>query len=226
MGRGIEGETIKTSLDGLIHKLDYCQLAVDLLVWLRIVNLGTSVIMDVKLSKPLKLSHAFYVGRLAHLCLSYHDPFLTDLPNHNALPADVSQLQSIAVNNPVCDLELHPPILLEYGNTPQGETSNQQKNYGNHYGSEDQRGFIVIERRLAEFLRPALQFFLVATALAINYTLIDRLHLRQYFTVTFYVPLNMVIVTYCGSAVRYLPLDGSVKVFKSTLELNNILPFN
>jgi hypothetical protein len=118
MGGGVGGKTVKTSLDTFIHKLDNCQFTVGLVVWLRILALRASLIMDVKLCKLLKLCHVFNVGRLAYLCLSHHDPFLTDLSNDNALPADVSQLQYIAVDNPVCDLQLLHPILLEYGNTP------------------------------------------------------------------------------------------------------------
>ena len=118
MGGLIGGKTVKTSLNAFIHKLDKGQLAVWLVVWLRILIVGASLIMNVKLCKLLKLCHVLYVGRLAYLCLSHHDPFLTDLPNHNALPADVSQLQYIAVDYPVRDLQLLHPILLEYGNTP------------------------------------------------------------------------------------------------------------
>ena len=140
--------------------------------------------MDVKPCKLLKLCDVLYVSRLAHLSLSHHDSFLSDLSNDNTLPADVSQLQYIAVDNPVSDLQFLHPILLEDGKTPESEPSNQQEDDGNQYGDEHEGGFIVFEHRLAEFLCSALKLLLVATERAINYTLIDKLHLRQYFIVT------------------------------------------
>jgi hypothetical protein len=118
MGSGIGRETVKTALDAFIHMLDYCQFAVWLVVWLRILMLRTSLLVDVKFCKLFKLSYVLYVCRLAYLCLSDHDPFLADLSNYYALPAYVSQLQDIAVDNSVCDLKLLHPILLDYSHTP------------------------------------------------------------------------------------------------------------
>jgi hypothetical protein len=141
--------------------------------------------MDVKPCKLLKLCDVLYVGRLAHLGLPHHDPFLADLPNDNTLPAYVSQLQNIAIDNPVGDLELLHPILLEDGKTPESEPSNQQEDDRYQNGDEHEGGFIVLEHQLAEFLCSTQQLLLVAAERAINYTLIDRLHLRQYFIVTF-----------------------------------------
>jgi hypothetical protein len=119
--------------------------------------------MNVKPSKLLKLCDVLNVGRLAHLGLSHHDSFLSDLSNDNTLPADVSQLQYIAVDNPVSDLQFLHPILLEDGKTPESERSNQQEDDGNQYGDEHEGGFLVFDHRPAEFLCPALQLFLVAT---------------------------------------------------------------